>query len=468
MRLPRRLAIVVVGSLLVSGCGGAGATPSPSASVTPRPAPSSPTARPTPGSTATAPPALTLVPSDVAGIAALTASVPRGAGDPDGIQRLVVGDDAFAADLYRTVASDATGNLVFSPYSAMAALAMACGGARAGTADEMAAVLRVGDDPAAWHAARNALAQGLAAPPAPTDTGDPFVLESTNALFGQAGYAFKPAFVALLVAHYGAPLMTVDYLADPERARGAINAWVAARTRDRIPELLGPGTVDDMTRFGLVNAVYFKASWAQHFDAARTGLAPFHRVDGTTVTVPTMHGGVPGEYARGDGWQAVRLWYAGNAAMTIVMPDEGRFADFEHSVDGDLLARLARGDLDWELDRLTLSLPRWKTGTTVDLEAVLTALGIRSLFTPPPLPGGADLGGIADDDLFVKVAVQKAAIAVDENGTEATAATAIMGGTTGAGPVNRTLAVDRPFWYEITDTSTGTVLFMGRVVDPSR
>jgi serpin B len=263
--------------------------------------------------------------------------------------------------------------------------------------------------------------------------------------------------------------MTVDYAADPDRARAAINAWVAARTRGRIPELLAPEMVTQLTRFGLVNAVYFKGSWAQHFATAKTRPGAFHRLDGSSANVPTMHGQIPGEYAHSDGWQAIRLWYAGGrTVMTIVIPDDGRFTEVERTLDGQLLSRLASDDADWEFDRLTLALPRWSAATSVDLKSALPQLGVRALFKAPPGPGSADLDGIASDNLFVGAAIQKATITVDENGTEAAAATAVMGGTTGGSPVARTLAIDRPFLYLVTDQASGTVLFMGRVLDPSR
>jgi serpin B len=474
MRIARRFAVVVGALAVVAGCSVGGASPSPSALATPGAEPTAsppavPTAAPSPPATSYPAPAVRHTPSDVPGIAALEASVPRASGDPETIGRLVAGDNGFAAGLYHAVADGANRNLVVSPYSAMAALAMAFGGARGTTAEEMAAALRVGDDPGAWHAARNALAQQVAAPPEPTDTGDPFVLESTNALFGQAGYAFQPAFLDLLATDYGAPLMTVDYAADPDRARAAINAWVAARTRGRIPELLAPEMVTQLTRFGLVNAVYFKGSWAQHFATAKTRPGAFHRLDGSSANVPTMHGQIPGEYAHSDGWQAIRLWYAGGrTVMTIVIPDDGRFTEVERTLDGQLLSRLASDDADWEFDRLTLALPRWSAATSVDLKSALPQLGVRALFKAPPGPGSADLDGIASDNLFVGAAIQKATITVDENGTEAAAATAVMGGTTGGSPVARTLAIDRPFLYLVTDQASGTVLFMGRVLDPSR
>ena len=145
-------------------------------------------------------------------------------------------------------------------------------------------------------------------------------------------------------------------------------------------------------------------------------------------------------------------------------------AERQPSLPPELRRRTARriDGSDWEFDRLTLALPRWSAATSVDLKSALPQLGIRALFKAPPGPGSADLGGIASDNLFVAAAIQKATITVDENETEAAAATALMGGTTGGGPVERTLTVDRPFLYLVTDQASGTALFMGRVLDPSR
>jgi serpin B len=451
----------------VAGCGAPAATP---ASIPPSSASALPTIALSPAAVPTGWPEPAVVPTDVAGIAALAVPVARDPGDAAGVERATAGDAAFAADLFHAVARSATGNLVLSPYSALTALAMTLGGARGTTAAELVTALRAPSDPAPWHAARAALAGQITAPPEPAREGVPFVLEATNALFSQAGSTFEPAFLGLLGAEYGAQLLTVDFAADPEGARAAVNAWVTARTHDRVRDLLGPGTVTDLTRFGLVNAVYFKGSWSDHFPKEGTRPAPFQRADGTVTRIPTMHGTVLADYRRGDGWQAARLWYVGDrqVAMTIIVPDAGRYAEVERRIDGLFLRALADESADWTSVALSLALPRWSDTTAVDLVAPLRALGVRALFEAPPGPGAADLGGIADGDLYVTSAVHEAVIEVDENGTTASAATAVVGGTTGADPGPMSLTVDRPFLYAISHAASGEILFLGRVLDPAR
>ncbi|HEX2754714.1 MAG TPA: serpin family protein, partial [Candidatus Limnocylindrales bacterium] len=259
---------------------------------------------------------------------------------------------------------------------------------------------------------------------------------------------------------YGAGLQAVDFAGNLDASRVAINRWVAARTSDRIRELLGPDSINNLTRFVLVNAIFFKASWASPFEPAQTTSATFHRLDGTTLNVPTMHGSFEGSYVRGEGWRAIEIPYVG-ATMTVILPDAGRFAAVEQALDSDFLAALATRR---SFDLVHLAMPRWSSTTSVDLVTTLRQLGVTDLFDP----GAADLSGIAAADLHVSQVIHQATIDVDEHGTEAAAATAIAGGTTGGGPVTEvTVTVDRPFFYLIRDGDSGEILFTGRVLDPA-
>jgi serpin B len=385
------------------------------------------------------------------------------AGDVGGpaAETVAAADAAFALRLYHELAARSD-NLIYSPYSISTALSMTYGGAGGATAEQLAAVLGVGSDPAAWHAGRNDIGTSLDRP-APVDPNGttPLTIEPTNALFGQDGFAFKPDYLELLAGDYGAGLQAINFAADPEAARAAINRWVARRTNDRIRQLLGPRTIDEMTRFVLVNAIYFKGSWAAPFEKVATKKATFHRLDGSAVQVPTMHGSIAGGYSQGNGWQAVDLDYTG-ATMTVILPDAGKFAAVEQVLDTAFLAEI---DANRRAMEVHLSLPRWSSTTALDLVDNLKPLGIHDLFDP----NLADLRGIADAGLYVSQVIHQATIKVDEGGTEAAAATAVIGGTTGGGPDGEvTVKVDRPFIYLIRDSNTGEILFAGRVLDPTQ
>lgn len=455
----KRLA-VVLSLVIVAACGPA-AAPSPSATPSATAsAPSGPAASPIASPSA--------VPSPTAAAAGTIREVRAdlvrtGAGDPSGAtaQAVAAADAAFALRLYHELATG-KGNLIYSPYSISTALSMTYGGAGGATAEQLGAALGVGADPTAWHAGRNDIDGFLQRPQAvDPDTGvTPLTIEPTNALFGQGGFSFQPAYLELLASDYGAGLQAVDFVVDAEAARAAINRWVAARTKDRIRELLAPATVSAATRFVLVNAIYFKGSWAYQFDKKSTKAAAFHRLDGTSVNVPMMHDVFPGDYVRGDGWQAVDIPYIG-ATMTVILPDAGRFETVERQVDADFLARLKTHPA---FDFIHLGLPRWSSSTDVDLVENLQKLGVRDLFDP----AAADLRGIADAGLYVSQVIHQATITVDEHGTEAAAATAVIGDTSGGGPDGEvSVTVDRPFLYVIRDSGTGEILFAGRVLDPT-
>lgn len=376
----------------------------------------------------------------------------------DVIAKVVASDRQFAFRLYREFLATESGNLFYSPYSVSTALSMAYAGARGQTATQMAAALGIDVDDAAWHGGRNSVELKLAAQRPVPSTFVPLKLEPTNGLFGQDGFAFEPDFLRILAADYGAGLQAVDFATRAAAARDLINAWVAARTADRIKDLLPHGAVSSQTVAVLVNAIYFKANWWDQFDPKATAAQAFNRLDGSTVSADQMHGRLMTDYAAGDGWQAVRLRYAGDASMLLIAPDAGQFSDVETAFDGELLSQvedeLASADV-------VLDMPKWESASAIDLEPPLQALGITDLFGPADLTGVSAAGGLA-----VSNAVHQANITVDEQGTEAAAATALA--IAGSAPAKTvTLSIDRPFLYLITDDVTGEILFVGRVVDPT-
>ncbi len=402
----------------------------------------------------------------VGGISELRSSAARLALDSatrEQLDELVAADTDFALRLYREIVTAEEGNVFLSPYSISTALSMAFAGARGRTAEEMAAVLGVGPDADAWHAARNRLELELA------DVSDslphqgeavPLTLEPTNAVFGQVGYPFKSDFLDILAQNYGAGMQAVEFASQTEAARVAINRWVAERTRDRIEELLREGDIDEWTAAVLVNAIYFKANWMFTFDPEKTIDAPFHLLDGSTREVPMMHLAIAPklQYGQGAGWQAVSLPYFG-ASMLVIVPDEGRFEDGEQLLDAPFLTDLEQGMSEAQV---TLGLPRWESESRLDLIPPLEALGIVDLFDSDE----ANLSGIADvEQLWVSDVIHQANVTVDEEGTEAAAATAVVVERESAGqPV--TLTIDRPFLYLIRDDATGEILFLGRLLAP--
>jgi serpin B len=344
---------------------------------------------------------------------------------------------------------------------------MTANGAAGKTATEMSGVLGTGAAGlTVYNAGLNALTQAVEGLAGSFDRGDgePAViaLDSANALFGDRSVSWRAPFIDLLAESYGAGLRAVDFAHDAEGARKAVNSWTAGRTHDRIPQILGPGTVSDLTRLVLVNALYFKAPWAAQFDTSSTSDEPFHRPDGSTVSVPTMHGVMDlGGFGRGEGLVAVRLpYYSGTLAMTLLVPDEGGLPELEAAVGGgglgDLLALPAPASV-------RLALPRWTFRTEADLNDALAALGMPTAFGDL-----ADFGPMADEEaLHIGTVAHQVFVAVDEEGTEAAAATAVAMTEATSVPDYVEVTVDRPFLFVIHDVEHGTPLFVGRVADPS-
>jgi serpin B len=337
---------------------------------------------------------------------------------------------------------------------------MTVNGAVGATRDEMLEVLAAADIAAVDDGlnALTAYVESLAGPVPDVEDAE-IALASANQLFGQAGVAWERPFLDALARSFGAGLREVDYEHATEQARTAINGWTAEQTHDRIPEIVPEGAVSDLTRLVLVNALYFKAPWSTPFEVDATTDDEFHLGDGTTSSVPTMHGGAG--YGEGDGWRAAHLPYAGGTlAMTVVLPDEGRQDDLDTVVASGGLADL----LTVRSGEVDLSLPRWTFLAEAPLTDALVGLGMKAAFDDST----ADFSAMtAQAHLFVSDVLQQVFIAVDEAGTEAAAATAVLAGVTSA-PAQppEPLVVDRPFLFVIHDVEHGTPLFLGKVVDP--
>lgn len=392
------------------------------------------------------------------------ADVPRSLGGAEARPEAIVAVQAFTADLYRKLAAQ-PGNVVCSPYSVAIALAMTRTGARGGTATEMGAVLHA-PDAGRMNEGLNSLSQ-LVESRAGTVTGfdrtqATISLDVANSLWGQADTSWERAFLQDLAQYYGAGMRLVDYRAHAHAARTQINQWTSDQTHGRIPQIIPPDVLDDMTRLVLVNAIYFKAPWAETFPKSQTKQSPFTRAVGSRVDVTMMSGvnSLAG-YGAGPGWQAVHLPYFGEkVAMTVVLPDAS-LTDFEAGLDGATLATVLRASTDVEY--VTLHLPRWRFRLAATLNDALAALGMPTAFTPR-----ADFSGMTKaESLLLSSVAHQAFISVDEHGTEAAAASAVIGiAQSGGGPPPVEVTVDRPFLFVIHDVETATPLFIGRVSNP--
>jgi serpin B len=376
--------------------------------------------------------------------------------------------EVFGTDLYGRLAEGAKeGNLVFSPASVVTALVMTYAGAAGTTAEEMAATLHLPLQGDALHQAFNTLDQLLKSrswegkDSEGKDVG--VLLRTANSLWAQKGLPFQKAFLDTLAANYGAGVRLVDYKTEAEKARRAINDWVSEQTEGKIPDLIPEGALNAMTRLVLANAVYLDATWAYQFDKAFTSDGPFTTLAGASVTTPLMRQSALFPYGEGEGWKAVELPYLREElALLLVVPDAGKFAQVEQQLGDGLLSKaVASLRTETEVD---LTMPKFKFRTQAGLKEALMALGMKSAFSPEQ----ADFSAMtAAEALYVDDVIHEAYIAVDEEGTEAAAATAVVMRATGAPAQQIRLVIDRPFLFALRDRDTGAILFLGRVTDPT-
>ena len=389
-------------------------------------------------------------------------------GSPDAssadLADLAEGNRAFAFDLYRTLAEE-DGNLFYSPYSISLALAMTYAGARGETERQMADTLQFTLPQDEIHGAFNAMDSDLRSRGEEGD--DRFTLNIANAVWGQHGYEFLEPFLDVLATHYGAGVRPVDFAGSPEESRITINDWVAERTEDRIKDLIPEDAITPLVRMVLTNAIYFNARWAYWFDERFTSMSPFRLLDGSEVDVPLMKVG-RGErfgYADGDGYQAVELPYVGrDAAMTILLPDEGTFREFEESMDADIVAGIL-GQIEREYVDLTM--PKFEFDSDFSLKDTLEAMGMPNAFDQHTADfSGMDGRSCPGVCLLIADVFHKAFVSVDEEGTEAAAATGVVVILESAGPESKQVVINRPFIFLIRDRATDSILFMGRVENP--
>ncbi len=388
----------------------------------------------------------------------IRSGAPRASADPAAAQDVRAAMDAFSADLYKILARE-QGNVVLSPYSVGVALAMTRTGAVGETLQQMDTVLHaaLSKDLSAGF---NALDQALAKRPGKLKVGDRTLeleLATANRLWGQKDFTFERAFLDTLARDYGAGMQIVDYKTAHEAARRTINDWVASRTRDRIKDLIPQGVLDEQTRLVLTNAIYLKAAWLLTFNDAVLGT--FHLANGSDVQVQLMSQSETLAYGAGDGYQAVRLPYVGGLSMVVIVPDAGKLDSFERGLDGATLRRIASG---LSSTQVMLTMPKFSFRSKAQLKDALSELGMPVAFTDR-----ADFSGMTKQEpLEIADVIHQAFIAVDEKGTEAAAATAVVTRATSAPQRPIELKIDRPFLFLIQDDETGAILFMGRLADP--
>jgi serpin B len=414
------------------------------------------------GAAVVTPPVLAACGDEAAGRATtlhlVRADVARSAGDPSAATGVASQMRAFTLDLWRQVASG-EGNLALSPYSIVVALAMTSNGAAGATARQMLRVLHI-DSLAATNAGMAALTQELAGLSGSVEVAgksQQVQLAAANQLFGDRSVTWDRAFLTVLAKEYGAGLVDLDFQGDAEAARGLVNDWTSDRTHARIPQILPKGVVDATTRLVLVNALYFKAPWDWPFERSATTDGPFQVAGGRTVGVPMMKSLAEGStvYLAGRHFTGARLPYGGGRlAMTVALPGD-ESAALEELLSPGGLSSPGQG-------AVALTMPRWSFRVPTDLGGALRALGMTDAFG-----GDADFSRMTDDErLHLQFVLHQAFIAVDEEGTEAAAATAV-GVADSAVAQAHELVLDRPFLFVIHDVAHGAPLFVGRVGDPS-
>jgi len=372
------------------------------------------------------------------------------------------GGSAFAADLYARLAQE-KGNLFFSPYSISTALAMTYAGAGGKTAEEMAAAMHFDKD-------ATRVCDGYASLIGKIN-GDGrqrgFQLHTANALWGQQGYGFLPDFLTRVKASFGAGLTELDFAKDAEACRKTINAWVEKETQEKIKDLIAQGALTPQTRLVLTNAIYFKAAWVEQFQKAATKDGEFMAAADQKVTIPMMRQVKRFGYAETDELQMLEMRYAQSPmSMVVLLP---RKVDGLSAIEKSLTAeRLS----DWlnvlngKGARVDVTIPRFKMTATFELSKTLAGMGMPLAFDPGKADFKAMNGG--KEPLWIGLVVHKAFVDVNEEGTEAAAATAVM--MVGAAAMRpeepKVFRADHPFLFLIRDTDSGAILFMGRVSNP--
>ncbi len=373
---------------------------------------------------------------------------------------VVESNHRFAFDLYSQVGKS-DGNLFFSPFSISTALAMTYAGAKGNTEAQMAHTLHFSLSQERLHPGYSVLMHGLHADPAQSG----FELSIANALWGQSGYEFHKEFMDITRDYYDAGFKEVNFVKDAEQARETINRWVETKTRDKIKELIKPAILTDLTRLVLTNAVYFKGQWMSQFKKGMTRPEPFELMGGEKIEVPMMNQTRELDYSEDETAQILEMPYEGNQlSMVIFLPKEKKgVKDLENLLGAETFKNWVSA---LRKEEVIVFLPKFKMTSEFFLNEELQALGMTDAFDTEL----ADFSGMTPDSagLYISKVIHKAFVDVNEEGTEAAAATAVV--------MQRAMAVlpepkrvfraDHPFIFIIRDKSSDSILFIGRVMDP--
>jgi len=373
----------------------------------------------------------------------------------DPARELASGNSAFALDLYQAL-RDRPGNLFISPYSVSSALALTYGGARGNTATQMAEALHFGLEGGSLHEAFGSLNGDL------KERGTPGGIELSlaNALWGQKDEKFLDSFTDLGRKHYGAELRSMDFAGDPGGAVEEINTWASDETGGKITDLIEPGMLNAATTLVISNATYFNGGWASKFESKKTWEEPFWVASDSSAMVDMMHQTRRFRYTETSELKILELPYVGgDLSMIVLLPKERTgLAGAERFLTLKSLRIWLR---QLREEDLIVSLPRFKAGSDLLLNDALRGLGMTDAFSA----GSADFSGMAGSkDLFIDAVVHKAVVEVAEEGTEAAASTAVV---MKKGPAPKQFRADHPFIFMIRDKTSGSILFLGRIVDPT-
>jgi serpin B len=375
-------------------------------------------------------------------------------------ESLVESNTAFACDLYQKLRLS-EGNLFFSPFSMSSALAMTYAGARGDTESQIATTMRfsMGQE---THSAFAELASRLAE----LQKAPNIRLSVANSLWPQKGYPFLDGYLSLVKKHYGVSITPVDYKSEAEAARKTINGWVEKKTQNKIRDLIQPGILNALTRLVLVNAVYFKGNWENQFKASGTWNAPFHITADRTVQVPMMTQKQALRYANLDSFAILELPYVGNKmSMIILLPKK---TDGLGQLETELSPEnLKRWESRLNKEEVLVFLPKFKMTSTFRMDKALISMGMVDAFSAT----SANFAGMdgRSDWLYIGAVLHKAFVEVNEEGTEAAAATAtgVVMAVAGVHASQTTFRADHPFVFLIKEKQTGSILFVGRMTDPT-
>lgn len=378
---------------------------------------------------------------------------------PANLSKAVEGNNEFTLELYKkAVAVDADKNLSLSPLSVSLALAMTYAGANGVTAIEMKDALHFDLPPAQLHPALNALDLALESrgKNAKGADGKPFRLKIANSVWGQSGHSFEQPYLDTIALNYGAGLNLLDFESDSEGSRKTINQWVEQKTENRIQDLIPEGSITAATKFVLTNAIYFNAAWTTPFEKENTGELDFNNIDMSTSKTMFMQSyGEEFNYAKLDGFEALEMKYEGDeVSMILISPDD--LTQFEAKLDLQLLESI---DNAFMKKSINVKLPKFENKSSHSIGELMRELGMKTAFLP-----SADFAGISKmGGLYISEIIQKTFVKIDEKGTEAAAATAVILKNASAPPETQILQFDQPFLYLIRDIETKSILFIGRV-----